>query len=105
MGLRTMKGAHPFITLDKGVEEPLPSEDHHMATISLLDGSLQLTIYHDQNSREYEDNICICFVEDSTEDEKLFKADEVSIFLTPEETGLLVLELNRALEAYRQPNS
>lgn len=72
-----------------------------MTTISLLDGSLRLTVSYEQSDREFEDDICICFVEECDDDEKLFRADEVSIYLTPREVGLLVLELNRALEAFR----
>jgi hypothetical protein len=73
-----------------------------MATISLLDGSLKLNVFYEQSDREFEDDICICFVEECDDDEKLFRADEVSIYLTPREVGLLLLELNRALEAFRQ---
>lgn len=79
----------------------LASEDQHMATLSLLDGSLKLTVFYEQSERDYEDDICICFVEDCDEKEKLFRADEVNIYLTPREVGLLVLELNRAMEAFR----
>lgn len=73
-----------------------------MTTINLLDGSLKLTIFHEEVDSEFEDNICLCFVEDCPEDEKLFKADEVSIYLTPEQGALVVLEINRALENYRR---
>ncbi len=73
-----------------------------MAAITLLDGSLRLTIYHDEADREYEDNICLCLVEDCPEDERLLRADEVSIYLTPEQAALIVLELNRALDAARR---
>jgi hypothetical protein len=73
-----------------------------MSTISLLDGSLKLTIYYEESDREFDDDICLCFEEDCPEDEKLFKADEVSIYLRPEEAALIVLELNRAMEAYRK---
>jgi hypothetical protein len=73
-----------------------------MATITLLDGSLKLNISFEESDREFDDDICLCFVEDCPEDEKLFKADEVSIFVTPEQVALMILELNRALEAYRR---
>lgn len=72
-----------------------------MATLSLLDGSLRLTVYYDQSDVSFEDDICFCFVEDSVEDERLFRADEVSIYLTPEQAALLILEINRALESSR----
>jgi hypothetical protein len=72
-----------------------------MASINLLDGSLKLTIYYEESDREFDDDICLCFIEDCPEDEKVFKADEVSIYVTPEEAALIILDLNRALEAYR----
>lgn len=72
-----------------------------MATITLLDGTLSLKVYRDQRDAVYEDSICLCFIEDSNEDEMLFRVDETSIYLTPQQAALLVLELNRALEAYR----
>jgi hypothetical protein len=73
-----------------------------MASINLLDGSLKLNIYFEESDREFDDDICLCFTEDCPEDEKLFKADEVSIFVTPEQVALMILELNRALEEYRR---
>lgn len=76
-----------------------------MSTITLLDGSLKLSAYFEETDRGFEDNICLCFEEDCPEDEKLFKADVVSIYLTPEEAALIVLELNRAMEAHRQGGS
>ncbi|CUS02224.2 protein of unknown function [Candidatus Promineifilum breve] len=72
-----------------------------MNAITLLDGSLKLSIYYDASDREFDDDICLSFEEDCPEEEKLFKADEVSLYLTPEQTALIVLELNRALQAYR----
>lgn len=73
-----------------------------MSGISLLDGSLILNIYYDESDREFEDDICLCFTEDCPEDEKIFKADETSIYLTPEEAALIILELTRAMNAYRK---
>ncbi len=72
-----------------------------MATITLLDGSLKLSIYFEAADREFEDDIGLRFEEDCPEDEKIFKADETTIFLTPEQAALVVLELNRALKAQR----
>lgn len=76
-----------------------------MATITLLDGSLKLNIFFEESDRDYDDDICLCFSEDCPEDEKVFKADETSIYLTPEEAALIVLELTRAIETYRQDSS
>jgi hypothetical protein len=73
-----------------------------MTPINLLDGSLKLSIYVDEADRGFEDDICLRFVEDCPDEEKLFKADDTRIYLTPEEAGLLVLELTRALENDRR---
>lgn len=73
-----------------------------MPTITLLDGSLKISIYYDEADKEFDDDICVRFEEDCPEDEKLFKADEVSIYITPEQAALIVLELNRAMQAYRR---
>jgi len=75
-----------------------------MSAITLLDGSLRLTIYYDAADREFEDAICLQFAEDSVEFESLFRAEETSIYITPEQAALIVLELNRALEAARRDN-
>lgn len=72
-----------------------------MATITLLDGTLKLNIYYDESDRDYEDDICLCFIEDSRDEEKLFRADESSLYLTPEQAALIILELSRAVEAAR----
>lgn len=73
-----------------------------MSAITLLDGSLKLSVYFEDSDRTFDDSICLCFQEDCPEDEKLFRADEVSIYLTPEQVALLILELNRTLDTYRQ---
>lgn len=73
-----------------------------MSSITLLDGSLKLSIYYDETDKEFDDDICLCFEEDCPEEEKLFKADEISIYITPEQAALIVLELNRAMLAYRR---
>jgi hypothetical protein len=53
--------------------------------VMLLDNSLKVEIYCDQMDSEFEDNICISFVEECPEDEKIFKADETNIYLTPQQ--------------------
>lgn len=73
-----------------------------MSAITLLDGSLKLSIYYEELEPGFEDNFCFCFQEDCPEDEKVFKADEINIYLTPEEVALVILELNRTMEAYRR---
>ncbi|HEX6383922.1 MAG TPA: hypothetical protein VF177_04555 [Anaerolineae bacterium] len=65
--------------------------------IRLLDESLRVNVYYDGTDREFEDNICICFRESCPQDEKIFKADETNIYLTPEQANLLALALNSAV--------
>lgn len=72
-----------------------------MTTIILLDGTLKLSISFEENDREFDDDICLRFEEDCPEDEKLFKFDDVSFYITPEQAALMALELNRAMQAYR----
>lgn len=73
-----------------------------MPKITLLDGSLKLAVFVEESDWEFEDNICLCFEEDCPEDEKIFKADETSIYLTPEQVALITLELNRVMDTYRR---
>lgn len=77
------------------------SNEVNMSTITLLDGSLKLSIFYEANDKDFDDDICLCFREDCPEDEKLFKADEVNFYITPEQAALMVLELNRAIQDYR----
>lgn len=65
--------------------------------IWLLDESLRVNVYYDGSDREYSDNICISFFESCPSEEKLFKADETNIYLTPEQATLLALSLNSAV--------
>lgn len=53
--------------------------------IYLLDNSLKVEIYYDEMDEAYGDNICISLTEDCPTDERLFRADETNIYLTPEE--------------------
>jgi hypothetical protein len=73
-----------------------------MSAITLLDGSLKLSIFYDTEDNEFEDAICLSFREDCVEAEKVLSADEVNIYLTPQQAALIVLELSRALEDARQ---
>ena len=73
-----------------------------MSAISLLDDSLKLKIYYDETDSDFEDDICLCFEEDCPDEERLLRADEVSIYITPEQAALIILGLSRAVEAARQ---
>ncbi len=73
-----------------------------MSAITLLDGSLKLRIFYDAIDNQFDDNICLCFQEDCPEAEKVLSADEVNIYLTPEQAALIMLELSRAVEIARR---
>jgi len=64
-----------------------------MKQLSLLDKSLEVSIYFEPSDSEYDDNICICFEEFCQEEEKIFKAGETNIFLTPDQANQLALAL------------
>ena len=67
-----------------------------MKDILLLDESLQVRIYYECDDCDWADNICVSFREDCPEDERLFRANETNIFLTPHEAKQLALELINA---------
>ena len=53
--------------------------------VLLLDNSLKVEVYCDDMDSEFEDNVCISFVETCPDDEKVFRADETNIYLTPKQ--------------------
>jgi hypothetical protein len=73
-------------------------------SILLLDGSLKIDIFFEESDSGFDDDICISIYEDCAEEERLFKAEETNIYITPEQASLLVLALNRAMESYRKSN-
>ena len=70
-------------------------------SVSLLDNSLKVDVYFEETDRDFDDDICICFSEDCPADEKIFRADETNIFITPDQACQLLLALQRAMENYR----
>jgi hypothetical protein len=67
-----------------------------MKKISLLDNSLEVSVFFERTDSEYDDDICICFQEYCQEEEKIFKAGETNIFLTPEQAKQLAAALTEA---------
>ncbi len=64
--------------------------------ILLLDNSLRVQVFYEEPDADFEDNICICFQEECPENEKIFRADETNIFLTPKQAAQLAEELSKA---------
>ena len=74
-------------------------------SIWLLDNSLKVTIYYDENDCAYEDNICVSIVEDCPEEEKIFRHDETNLYLTPEQALQLIKALTAATSESKLPSS
>lgn len=70
-------------------------------SVLLLDNSLNVEIYFEESDSAFDDDICISFTEDCPDDEKIFRADETNIYITPDQACLLLLQLQRAMEHYR----
>ena len=66
--------------------------------ILLLDGSLRVKIFYDEEESTYEDNICVSLREDCPDDERILRADEVCISLTPLEARRLARALDAAAD-------
>ncbi len=57
--------------------------------VLLLDNSVKVEVYCDEMDRDYEDNICVSFVETCPDEEKIFRANETNIYLTPQQAEQL----------------
>ncbi len=62
-------------------------------SIILLDGSLKVEISFEKSELRFDDNIRVTFVEDCPDDERLFRAVETNIFLTPDQACELARRL------------
>ncbi|MDR3573114.1 MAG: hypothetical protein P4L50_04595 [Anaerolineaceae bacterium] len=69
--------------------------------ISLLDDSLAVSIFFDQNDSRFQDNIAVSILESCPQCEKILIADEVNCFLTPYQARQLIEALGSALELRR----
>lgn len=66
--------------------------------IHLLDDSLQVEIFYEQEDEDFKDNICVRIQENCTDDERLFRAKETNIFVTPKQACQLAKALAQAAE-------
>jgi hypothetical protein len=64
--------------------------------IYLVDDTLKVEVFFEPSDQQFEDNICLCVEESCPEDEKLFRADEIHIYLTPKQARQLGLALIQA---------
>lgn len=74
-------------------------------SIHLLENSLKVNIYYDENDCAYDDNICVSIVEDCPEEEKIFRAEETNMYLTPEQAIQLIQALKAATSESKLPES
>ena len=57
--------------------------------IDLLDGTLQIEIFYEREDHDLEDNICLSVVEQCPPAEKIFRAGQTHIYLTPAQAAML----------------
>jgi len=62
-------------------------------SIRLLEGTLQIDIFYECEDQDLDDNICVSIQERCPEEERLLRAGETHIYLTPDEAR----ELGEAL--------
>jgi hypothetical protein len=67
--------------------------------IYLLDDSLSIDIFYECEDSSFSDCVCISIAESCPQEEKLFKADETNIFITPLEARRLAEALLAAAES------
>ena len=71
-------------------------------TVYLLEGTLQIDIFYDCEDQDLEDNVCIQVIERCPPGERLLRAGQTNIFLTPEqarELGEALLQASQHSEA------
>ena len=64
--------------------------------IYLVDDTLKVEVLYEPSDRQFDDDICLCIEESCPVEEKLFRADEVHIYLTPKQARQLGLALVQA---------
>ena len=58
-------------------------------SLYLLDDTLCVDIFYEKSDNEFCDNICIRFWESCPEEEKIFKAGETNMYITPQQARQL----------------
>lgn len=66
--------------------------------VDLLNGQLKINIRFTPSDSTFDDNICLCIEEPCHEDEKVFRAEQTNLFLTPDEARSLAEALLAAAE-------
>lgn len=75
-------------------------------TLTLLDDSLKVDVFFEPPDCEFDDNICISFVETCPDEEKILIHDETNIYLTAAEAEelarLLLLAAQKSAQARQE---
>jgi hypothetical protein len=58
-------------------------------SIYLLDHSLKIDVYYDKEDCNYEDNVCIAIEESCPDEERIFRYEELNLYLSSEEARQL----------------
>jgi hypothetical protein len=66
--------------------------------IFLLDDTLKVEVFYEPSDRDFDDDICLSITETCPDEERLFRADETNMYLTPEQARRLGLALLNAAE-------
>jgi hypothetical protein len=72
-----------------------------MKPIVLLDESLQIEIYFDNEDCDLDDNICLKITESCQDDEKIFRHDESHLFMTRAQAEEFANALLEAVQSSR----
>ncbi len=67
-------------------------------SIYLLDDSLKVDVCFEPGDNEFTDNICLKIEEDCPDEEKIFREDEIHLYLTPQQARQLGMALLAAAE-------
>jgi hypothetical protein len=73
---------------DWNLEEPME--------INLLDNSLKIEVFFDQQDENFKDNICLRIKENCPDEERVFRAEESNLYLTPQQACQLADSLIKA---------
>jgi hypothetical protein len=69
-----------------------------MEEILLLDETLRVIVYYEAEDKSFEDNVCLCIEEDCPEEERVFRAQITSLYLTRDQARRLAEALLKAVE-------
>lgn len=67
-------------------------------SISLLENTLQAEIFYELSDASFEDNVCLCFTENCSDDERIFINEQTHIYLTLNEAKKLMAAFQAAID-------